>query len=75
MSAIERRLLKVEGHALVGKPAPTMAEMDARINELLGKLGMSRDGVIAHYGSMQGFLKALRATDEVRQSGQGARHG
>ena len=65
MSILNKRLARMEG--AVPLPRITMAEIDARIDELLAKMGTTQDEVIALHGSLQGYGRHLR-TDIVRES-------
>jgi hypothetical protein len=59
MNPLERRLHKVEGHALIATPAMTSVQIDARLDELFAKHGSTREQVVAEHGSPIKFARGL----------------
>jgi hypothetical protein len=64
MKAIERRLHRVEGHPMIAAPARTMAQINARLDELLAKIGTTQEQVIAKYGSLEAYALEMREQDK-----------
>ncbi len=60
MTTTKSRLYKLEKQILMSQPAMTPEQTDARVDELLSKLGTSRDEVVARYGSLDKFAGELR---------------
>ena len=75
MRTIDRRLSKAEEHAEMNKPAVTMGEIDAGLDDLLAKFGSSQEQVIAEYGSLRDFARALEDRQVKRGEGQVAQTG
>lgn len=61
MRSNEIRLRKLEGQMRRNEPPMTEEERTARINELLAKVRLSYEGLLARYGSAGGFLRAIEA--------------
>jgi hypothetical protein len=61
MNTLERRVRKAEERTRIDQPTMTMAQIDARLDELLAEWGTSLSEVVAHYGSLGSFARALEA--------------
>ena len=62
MRILEKRLAKLEGN---NSPLSHLSieELDARIDELLAKLGTTREEAIAQHGSLLAHARHLVSTD------------
>ncbi len=60
MRILAKRLAKLDGSK---RPLSHLSieELDARIDELLAKMGTSQDEVIAQHGGLQAFARHLKA--------------
>lgn len=61
MNTLERRLRKAEERARIDQPIMTLAQINARIDELLTKWGTSQNEVVSHYGNLGAFARAMEA--------------
>jgi hypothetical protein len=67
MSRLDRRLQKVEGHALIAAPAMTSAQINARLGQLYAKHGLTMEQVITKHGSLIEFARGLCRADGINR--------